>query len=170
MKRHRIRLTEYFQDHDLLRKGFIEPSKFRSVLNAQHVQLTSHEYSLLEHKYACADRTHLVNYANFVNDIDAIFTAKDLERNPTKTVNKFYTPNIYDFCCVLTDEEMVRLDALMERLGTHVRHHRLLLKPFFQDKDKSRSGFISMASFRSIFDYMKLRASEEEFLLLNKSF
>lgn len=34
VKRERIRLSEFFQDHDQLRKGVIEPTKFRSVLHS----------------------------------------------------------------------------------------------------------------------------------------
>jgi hypothetical protein len=64
---------------------------------------------------------------------------------------------------------MVLHDALI-RIGTDVRFRRLLLKPFFQDKDKSKSGFISVTAFRSIFDTMKIRVEESEFLLLNKRF
>lgn len=37
IKRERIRLLEFFQDHDLLRKGSVEPTKFRSVLHSQKV-------------------------------------------------------------------------------------------------------------------------------------
>ncbi len=34
VKRERIRLLEFFQDHDLLRKGYVEPTKFRSTLHS----------------------------------------------------------------------------------------------------------------------------------------
>ena len=37
IKKDRIRLLEFFQDHDLLRKGTLPPQKFRSVLNTQKV-------------------------------------------------------------------------------------------------------------------------------------
>lgn len=51
-----------------------------------------------------------------------------------------------------------------------MRLRRLLIKPFFQDKDRSRSGFISMTRFRSIFDNVKLLCTEQEFALINKRF
>lgn len=35
VKRHRIRLGEFFQDHDSLRKGIIDATKFRTTLYAQ---------------------------------------------------------------------------------------------------------------------------------------
>jgi Ca2+-binding EF-hand superfamily protein len=41
VKRHRIRLGEFFQDHDNLRKGTLEATKFRTTLYAQNLQLTT---------------------------------------------------------------------------------------------------------------------------------
>jgi hypothetical protein len=40
VKKDRIRLREFFQDHDILRKGYLPKMKFRNVLYAQKVQLT----------------------------------------------------------------------------------------------------------------------------------
>ena len=51
-----------------------------------------------------------------------------------------------------------------------MRQKRLLIKPFFQDKDRSKSGFIANTRFRSIFDTMKLKITEQEFDLINKRF
>lgn len=42
--RHRIRLGEFLQDHDPLRKGTIDATKFRTTLYAQKIQLTKEEY------------------------------------------------------------------------------------------------------------------------------
>ena len=88
--------------------------------------------------------------------ISSIFTSKDLEKNPTKVLDTFKAPSILDPKNVMNDDEDSLLDACLRRLGTHVKNHRLLLKPFFQDKDKSSAGFINMTRFRSIFDNLKL--------------
>jgi hypothetical protein len=71
IKRERIRLLEFFQDHDLLRKGSVEPTKFRSVLHSQKVQLTAHEYSLLESHLAIPNSANapLVDYVQFCEQI-----------------------------------------------------------------------------------------------------
>ena len=45
-----------------------------------------------------------------------------------------------------------------------------MIKPFFQDKDKSKSGFVANTRFRSIFDTMKLQISDEEYNLICKRF
>lgn len=158
IKRDRIRLLEFFQDHDLLRKGVVQPTQFRSTLHSHKVQLTSAEYALLEKHYCVSNEANapLVNYVDFCEEVGKIFTEKDLEKNPTKTLTPFTAPSILDPKHCLTEEEERCLHACMQRLGTHVRHHRLLIKPFFQDKDRSSSGFVNMTRFRSIFDNMKL--------------
>jgi hypothetical protein len=47
VKKDRIRLLEFFQDHDLLRKGYLPQQKFRSTLHSQKLFLTEQEYELL---------------------------------------------------------------------------------------------------------------------------
>ena len=112
----------------------------------------------------------MVNYMAFNNEIEDIFTEKDLEKNPTKSLTPFNAPSCLDPKDKLNEAEERALDACLTRLATDVRLKRLLIKPFFQDKDKSRSGFISMTRFKSIFDNQKLIASAEEFALINKRF
>ena len=80
-----------------------------------------------------------------------------------KKLNAFNAPSILDPKDVLNDYEEKQLHDTLIRLGTEVRHKRLLIKPFFQDKDKSNSGFIANTRFRSIFDTMKLYLSDQEF-------
>lgn len=80
-----------------------------------------------------SDSSHapLVDYVSFCEQIDKIFTEKDLEKNPTKRLSAFTAPSILDPKNVLSEEEEAGLDALMSRLGTEVRHRRLLIKPFY---------------------------------------
>lgn len=172
VKRDRIRLQEFFQDHDLLRKGVVQPTQFRSTLHAQKVQLTVQEYALLEKVFATNDsNAPLVNYAAFCEEIGSIFTAKDLEKNPTKKLEAFEAPSILSgHGKNLSEEEWEQLQALLTRMGTEVKHRRLLMKPFFQDKDRSRSGFINMSRFCSILDNMRLYLSPAELALINKRF
>jgi hypothetical protein len=133
IKKDRIRLLEFFQDHDILRKGNVQPTQFRSVLHSHKVQLTAHEYGLLEGYYHVKNDANapLVNYVDFTEEIGNIFTEKDLEKNPTKTLSSFKAPSILDPKNVLNDDEEKCLHDCMVRLGTQVRHHRLLIKPFF---------------------------------------
>jgi hypothetical protein len=58
----------------------------------------------------------------------------------------------------------------MRRLGEVVRKHRLLLKPFFQDKDISKIGRVSFSRMRSILDNNKLPLTDYQYNLLCSNF
>lgn len=111
-----------------------------------------------------------IKYYEFNEQIEEIFTSKDLEKCPTKSLSNFKAPSILDPKMVLTPAEEDELNGCMERIGTDVRHRRLLIKPYFQDKDRSNSGFVSATRFRSIFDNQKLWITDREFYLINKRF
>lgn len=72
-----------------------------------------------------------IRYFDFNEDIERIFTLKDLEKNPGTTLDKFKAPSILDPKDILSHEEEYELDTCMRRIGTDVRHRRLLIKPFF---------------------------------------
>lgn len=170
IKKDRIRLTEFFQDHDPLRKGNVPVQKFQSVLHSQKIGLTTEEYARLERHFALSNDPTRVNYVSFCDDIDKIFTEKDLEKFPTKTLTSFTAPSILDPKDVLNNEEEEILHHCLIRIGTDVKFRRLLLKPYFQDKDKSNSGFIAQTRFRSIFDNFKMKLSDYEYILIGKRF
>jgi hypothetical protein len=58
----------------------------------------------------------------------------------------------------------------MKRLGEVTRKHRILLKPFFQDKDIAKIGRVSFTRMRSILDNNKIPLSDLQFKLLCKNF
>ena len=132
--------------------------------------MTDAEYELLETHYKVPSDPTKVNYILFNAGIDKIFTEKDLEKDPTRKLEEFKAPSILDPKDVLNNEEERQLNDTLERMGTEVKNKRLLLKPFFQDKDKSKSGFIAASRFRAIFDTMKLKVTDAEFDLICKRF
>ncbi len=76
IKINRIRLREFFQDHDPLRKGYVTAAKFRTVMNSQKVDLTDEEFNLLEREFLKPSMTgeKLVNYKQMDEDIETVFT------------------------------------------------------------------------------------------------
>jgi len=131
VKKDRIRLLEFFQDHDTLRKGYLAAQKFRGVLHGQRILLTPAEYTRLENAFALSNDAGLINYVTFCDELDAIFTDKTLEKNPTRRPNAFNAPSILDPKDVLDADEEEVLMACLARLGTDVKNRRLLIKPHF---------------------------------------
>ena len=58
--------------------------------------MTVEEYQKLEDFYRCPDNAQKVRYHDFNERIECIFTEKDLEKNPTKTLSAFKVPSILD--------------------------------------------------------------------------
>jgi len=156
VKRNRIRIGEFFQDHDPLRKGRIDATKFRTTLYAQKLQLTTQEYQMLEDRFRCEKDPIKIKYYDFNEEVERIFTEKDLEKNPVKALSAYTAPSILDPKNLLSDAEEKELQTCLDRIRVEIKNRRLLIKPFFQDKDKSNSGFITNTRFRSIFDNLKL--------------
>jgi hypothetical protein len=125
---------------------------------------------MLENHFRCQSEPLKIRYFDFNEEIENIFTAKDLEKDPTKTLSGYKAPSILDPKNVLSEAEEQELMGLMQRIGTDVKHRRLLIKPFFQDKDKSKSGFVTNTRFRSIFDNQKLWITDREYYIINKRF
>jgi hypothetical protein len=129
--RSRIRLGEFLQDHDPLRKGTIDATKFRTTLYAQKIQLTTEEYQKLEDYYRDPQDPIKIMYFDFNQDVENIFTLKDLEKDPTKTLSSYKAPSILDPKDVLNEAEEQELGECMKRIGLDVKLRRLLIKPFF---------------------------------------
>ena len=170
MKKNRIRLLEFFQDHDPLRKGYVPFMKFKGVLRSQNIELTEPENDILLERFATSEDSKLIDYIEFNEDIDLIFTKKGLEKEPTTVVKEFKVPSLIDPEDVLNDDEEKVLEDCLIRIGTETRNRRLMLKPFFQDKDKINCGFVANSRFRSIFDFLKLKITDEEYEIINKRF
>ena len=95
--------------------------KFRGVLYAQKIQLTNDEFNLLESHFALPSDPTKVDYVRFNEDIEKIFTEKDLEKDLTKKIEEFKAPSILDPKDVLNNEEEQRLDACLQRIGWEVK-------------------------------------------------
>lgn len=54
-----------------------------------------------------------MNYVQFNEEIEKIFTVKDLERDPLKKIEEFKAPSILDPKDVLNEEEEKKLDACL---------------------------------------------------------
>mmetsp|Transcript_34381 Transcript_34381/g.25451 ORF Transcript_34381/g.25451 Transcript_34381/m.25451 type:complete len:124 (+) Transcript_34381:578-949(+) len=122
--------------------------------------LTNEEYEMLESRFQVPQDPLKVSYVEFNDMIEKIFTEKTLEKDPLMKPEEFKAPSILDPKDVLTDAEERVLHDCLVRMGTEVKFRRLLLKPFFQDKDRSNAGFIQNTRFKSILDNMKLYVTE----------
>lgn len=67
--------------------------------------MTNEEFDLLERYFAVPNDHTKVNYIEFNDTIEEIFTIKDLEKDPLKKTIDFKAPSILDPKNVLNTEE-----------------------------------------------------------------
>ena len=67
--------------------------------------LTPVEFDRLEKYFALPNDAGLINYVNFCDELDYIFTDKTIEKNPMTLPSGFNAPSILDPKDVLNDEE-----------------------------------------------------------------
>ncbi|CAD8108204.1 unnamed protein product [Paramecium sonneborni] len=166
----RLRLGDYFKDFDPLRKGLMPTNKFRGVLSQMKIDLDQESLDLLETMYVVPEDPIRVNYAKFIEDVEIVFTKSGLDKDPLMKPPVHVIPTFLDPRDALTTEEEEALHAIMLRLGEVVKKHRILLKPHFQDKDKTKSGKITFTRFRSIMDFHKLPLTDDQFRVICKRF
>jgi len=169
-----LRVEDYFKDFDPLRKGIITSNKFRGVLSKMKIELTEEELRALEGFYRLAGSSteypYQINYVAFIDEVSIVFTTTGLEKDPLLKPQQYKPPSYLDPKEILTPQEEYELHEEMTRFGANVFKHRVLIKPYFQDKDKTKSGKISFTRFRSVLDVLKLPISDRFYNLLCKRF
>lgn len=167
----RIRIKEFFRDIDKLRKGYCSADQFRRTLQLTDLQITDHQMFLLYDKYRLPDG--LVNYKQFCEDIDLIWTKPGIEQNPLEKVNKVTEDSTLmarrDYFDVNNNEE-AKLDDFLNGIRKEIFDRRLLLKPHFQDFDRVRNGYCTKSQFLRILNQFGILATDEYINLLLKRY
>jgi len=112
----------------------------------------------------------LVNYQRMVEEVNTVFTLKNLEKSPNIRPNEFKMPDFLDPKQRLNKQENEFFHEVMLKLGELMRKYRVLPKVYFKDADKAKIGIIPSSKFASILSFLKLRVEEKEMNILIKRF
>eukprot|EP00750_Incisomonas_marina_P032935 INCI944.1.p1 GENE.INCI944.1~~INCI944.1.p1 ORF type:complete len:935 (+),score=178.76 INCI944.1:259-3063(+) len=164
VKKLRIRVADFFYDYDPLRTGFVTENLFTTALETARLQLTGSQMEELSKFYANAEGgtdargEPFVQYSRFVDELDAMFTQKGLERDPDADVEAFTrtaaavgdTPNddSLDPQQRLTTEEEDQLREVLNRVDTYVKRVQQDIVTPFTDFDRSRRGIVTAEQFK----------------------
>lgn len=100
------------------------------------MDLTPGDYEILEQGFPSSRDPERIDYVSFVDEVNRIFTLKELEKEPEAKVMNFTVTALLDPDDVLTPAEEQKVDACLRRLGEIVRIRKLHVKPMFQAKVK----------------------------------
>jgi hypothetical protein len=96
--------------------------------------LRSEELDILEKVYELpSEDNDRVNYKELVEEVDTVFTLKELEKDPLIRPVEFKIPDFLDPEKRLTNEENDVLHNTMIRLAILMNKYRVMPKVFFKD-------------------------------------
>ena len=161
VKINRIRLNEFFEDFDPLRKGTCSKAKFRTALDMANLHLRSEEFDILEKFYNINEEEDKVYYKDLV---------KNLEKNPLMRPKEYITPDFINPEKRLTQEEAIFLDKTLKKLALLSIKYRVMPKSFFRDNDRANIGTVPSSRFAAILSFFKLDVNEKEMNVIIKRF
>lgn len=171
VSRERIRVLEFMRDYDKLRSGRMLKTSFRRALDLCRFELRESEVSILEDRYQSLQDIDYVNYLKFCDEVESIFTTKELEKRPLEDVTQFKPPEEWERNKLPADQQN-RFESCMERLSEKVRKHQMQLFPLFEDYDRVHNGTVSRSQFRRVLTELELGGlvSQQDFELLWQQF
>ena len=170
VKINRIRLNEFFEDFDPLRKGTCSKAKFRTALDMANLHLRSEEFDILEKYYNINEEEDKVYYKDLVEEVETVFTVKNLEKNPLIRPKEYITPDFINPEKRLTQEEAIFLDKTLKKLAFLSIKYRVMPKSFFRDNDRANIGTVPSSRFAAILSFFKLDVNEKEMNVIIKRF
>jgi Ca2+-binding EF-hand superfamily protein len=165
----RLRLNEYFTDHDPLRKGFCTAGQLKTVLTILNLakELKRDDFQVLLQVYARDDG--MFCYALFVRDIDNAFSVPGLEKDPMATTplpDASTTIHGRRNRMVLNTKRRDRINKLEDRIRSRIAQRRILMKPMFQDMDRKNSGLVSKGQFHRVMGMLGFDLTPEDITTL----
>jgi Ca2+-binding EF-hand superfamily protein len=117
------------------------------------VDLTVPEIATLKDHYACQDGK--VDYRTFCDQIDRVFTEKNLERSPTKQPRKF-SKELHPFGGTLKGDDNRRADNVMGKVRNWVYIRGVIPKTMMCDFDVSNNGYITESQFKRVLQMLNM--------------
>jgi len=175
--RDRIRIREFFEQHDRLRCRKCSKTKMRTSMSQMGFTLTPEEFYLLEQEFGDAAHPDSFNYDHFSSAVDCIFTEGDLEKHPDHEPREFVpNPRKWDHHggrmepAQLTGPEGLKLYRACMRIAQECHRKRIDMEAYFKEYDRRHWSMIDAGEFKSTLNLLNLEASHEEIAIILKRF
>ena len=148
-----LRVKDFFQPFDKLNHGTITSTQLLSGLSMAQIKLTEDEQKCLVEFYKVpaknAPSLSLSNYRKFCEDIESVFTTRNLEKTPQAEVDNqtgtFIDQNRFRVSKkMLSEEKEVLLGDVINAFIDFCSKQRILVKPFFDDAARNQNSCLSV--------------------------
>ncbi|UJR13405.1 hypothetical protein I4U23_000420 [Adineta vaga] len=157
-KQRRIDVLTAMEHYDKHQMGEITDSQFyRAYVGPE---LNEAEMTLLRDKYSDPSKPGLMNYLNFVQDLNRIARANETTSLFPTTNNADQTP----FIGVEEQPEQRSIQEILDKIRIATFKYGIRISDFFKDYDKLRSGVITETQFENA---LSLSVQKQAFLNIN---
>ncbi|CAL7935870.1 unnamed protein product [Xylocopa violacea] len=178
----RIRISEFFKSFDPLNAGKVTVSNFKRSLDSLQISslgrlyLAETEIDALVTLYKDPNDPDRVCWRTFEDDIDKVFTVKELEKlpsfkveSPPKEIAELNRRGVSNWQC---EKQSVRdlCEKTLLKVRYRIEERRIFLKQFFKDYDRHNKGHVSRAQLRQVLSTAALLLSEEEQFALEQRY
>lgn len=166
----RVRLREHFQDFDALRKGTCTVGQVKTVFAILNLTklISRDDFDFLAERF-CRD-DGMFCYRDFCAEVDKDFTTPGLEKDPLTSIAMpdatTTSPGRRNRITVKSEEKLLAIEELHQRIASRIRKHRILPRPAFQDMDRTRQGHVTVSQFARVLIQLNLGLSDAEVELL----
>jgi len=168
VKVYRNRVCEHFKDFDNLKSGSITKSLFKRGISSLQVYkqhtLTQNEIEALCIYYRDPKVVGNVKWSKFEEDVEKVFTERNLEKKPTFQVQPIdhITLNSWRDGPTVSATTSSIADVAIQRMMSQIAQRRIRTKPCFQDFDRHNTGYVTGSQFEQGLNYLGLESNEEE--------
>lgn len=172
VSRERLRVLDFMKDYDKLRSGRMLKTSFRRALDLCGFQLKESEICILEDRYQSRKDPDYVEYTQFCDEVESIFTFKELEKAPLQEVVPFKPPEEWKQNAFKDAEEQQTFENAMYKIAEKVRKHQMQLFPLFEDYDRVHRGCVSESQFHRVLTELELGSlvNRQEIELISNCF
>ena len=135
------------------------PYQFITAINTLNIGLEEHEIKQLTDKYTMPDGN--IDYITFCDSIDEVFHEGAKVPEVLETVKS---------SAIFTDAELKCITTVLQQMKTLVTNNRILLKPIFQDFDRTKVGHVTDFQFSRVLKQTHLMPNEKEFELISRKY
>lgn len=177
----RIRIKEFFQDMDPLNSGYVTKAQFVRCLSSFGLSsigsfnINKVQIEALSHEYKHPDDLKKVNWKKFEEDVESVFTIRNLEKNPNILV-----PNSEIFLMPppgtvsWKDNENLNstenYNVVIDQLREIVNQRRIDCWPPFKDFDKLNRGHVTSQQFQQCLAKLSLPVFDKDVQILEAKY
>jgi Ca2+-binding EF-hand superfamily protein len=125
------------------------------------LNISNAEFQMLCTSFKAPKAGEHVNWRDFCDSVDEVFTKKGLEKDIDKPLDNARTQTLYGRAAATRDETS-QVQSILDGFTEVIRKNRLDAKSFFQDWDRHKHFKVSQKQFRQVLVLLGYQLSVEQ--------